>query len=340
MRRVLAGRGAAIAVALATLAVPGCGGPDVGDTTIQAGSRDADASPTRDYTAATTGGEGPARPGLDVPADPAVPEDPPSVGPAVGSVEPGEPAAAPEPAEAPATAPAPEPGEPAAAPEPAEAPGTAPRLESSADTPGQAAPPDPEGGVGEVAAYGGAAAPESSGIAARGLQQDTAPEPSGGSGGTSEPSSGTAGSQYGGEARASGTPYTYFDGDVERTVWLLSPEPEPDQRAAGVSGDAAGAGQNQPGDDLVFVDESGSAMTLPGGVVLLLDPGWSATEVESFLSGNQIALDRATPLGWIDNGFLIETDPGLASLELANALATQTGVVLSSPNWGSEVVPR
>ena len=77
-----------------------------------------------------------------------------------------------------------------------------------------------------------------------------------------------------------------------------------------------------------------------GGVVLLLDPEWSTSDVESFLSGNQIAPDRAAPLGWIDNGFLIETEPGLASLELANALVTQEGVMLSSPNWAQELVPR
>ena len=40
---------------------------------------------------------------------------------------------------------------------------------------------------------------------------------------------------------------------------------------------------------------------------------------------------------WL-NGFFVETEPGLASLRLANSLVGQPGVVLSSPNWVLEVV--
>ena len=35
-------------------------------------------------------------------------------------------------------------------------------------------------------------------------------------------------------------------------------------------------------------------------------------------------MDRTTELGLIQNGFLIETEPGCPSLELANPLADQT----------------
>ena len=37
------------------------------------------------------------------------------------------------------------------------------------------------------------------------------------------------------------------------------------------------------------------------------------------------------------NAFFVETAPGLPSLFLANALAVQDGVQLSSPNWLMEV---
>ena len=39
----------------------------------------------------------------------------------------------------------------------------------------------------------------------------------------------------------------------------------------------------------------------------------------------------------IQNGFLIETEPGFPSLELANALVDQDGLLISSPNWWTEV---
>ena len=42
-------------------------------------------------------------------------------------------------------------------------------------------------------------------------------------------------------------------------------------------------------------------------------------------------------MGFLENGFLVETEPGFPSLELANALASQDGVVMSSPNWWTEI---
>ena len=78
-------------------------------------------------------------------------------------------------------------------------------------------------------------------------------------------------------------------------------------------------------------------MTLPGGIVLALDPQWDQATVEKFFSRNGIALERASELDFLDNGFFVETEPGLLSLELANSLAGQDGVILSSPNWAREV---
>lgn len=78
-------------------------------------------------------------------------------------------------------------------------------------------------------------------------------------------------------------------------------------------------------------------MTLPGGVLLLLDSGLDQAKVESFFSQNEIPLDRVSELGFLENGFFVETGPGLPSLELANALAAQDGVLISSPNWWIEV---
>jgi hypothetical protein len=72
-------------------------------------------------------------------------------------------------------------------------------------------------------------------------------------------------------------------------------------------------------------------------VLLLLDPDWSESRVNQFFADNGIALGDVSALGWIGNGYLIETAPGFPSLTLANALAGQEGVEISSPNWWQEV---
>lgn len=91
----------------------------------------------------------------------------------------------------------------------------------------------------------------------------------------------------------------------------------------------------------VFRSESGGGlMTLPGGVMLALDPEWDEAQVDSFFSNNGISPEQVSELGFIPNGFLVNTDPGFPSLELANELAEQEGVEISSPNWWTEVEAR
>lgn len=156
--------------------------------------------------------------------------------------------------------------------------------------------------------------------------------------GASEHREGSAGSSAGTHERP-GEVLTFRDGDAERTVRPVAQEPQ--SRAAGTGAvPEAGRGQRTVPGGSVFVSESGSRMTLPGGVVLLLDPAWSASEAESFFAANEIPLDQVSELGWIGNGFLVATEPGMASLELANVLASQPGVELSSPNWARELVPE
>ena len=81
-------------------------------------------------------------------------------------------------------------------------------------------------------------------------------------------------------------------------------------------------------------------MTLPGGVLLVLSSGWSQAETNAFFSNNGIKMDRVSELDYVANGFSVETEPGFPSLDLANALAVQDGVEISSPNWGREVTSR
>ena len=88
----------------------------------------------------------------------------------------------------------------------------------------------------------------------------------------------------------------------------------------------------------VFKSESGGElMTLPGGVLLALDPTWDETQVEDFFSQNGISAGQVSDLDFIPNGFVVETDAGFPSLDLANELAAQDGVAISSPNWSRQV---
>ena len=92
------------------------------------------------------------------------------------------------------------------------------------------------------------------------------------------------------------------------------------------------------GAEPVFRSESGGElMTLPGGVLLALDADWDESQVDDFFERNGISADRVSELDFITNGFVVETEPGFPSLELANALAGQDGVTVSSPNWWREV---
>ena len=81
-------------------------------------------------------------------------------------------------------------------------------------------------------------------------------------------------------------------------------------------------------------------MTLPGGVLLSLDSGWDQAQVESFFSQNGISMDRVEAMEFLPNGFLVKTAPGFPSLELANSLAAQDGVEVSSPNWWTQFEAR
>ena len=143
------------------------------------------------------------------------------------------------------------------------------------------------------------------------------------------------------------TEYAWEDGDRTLTVTLqtdLVLEESTGEVAKGSlaatpsgsvvrSADAQGGNTGLP----VFRSSSGALMTLPGGLLLLLDQDWSETRVNQFFADNGIALADVSELEWIDNGYFIETAPGFPSLTLANALAGQEGVELSSPNWWQEV---
>ena len=141
------------------------------------------------------------------------------------------------------------------------------------------------------------------------------------------------------------TEYTWEDGDRTLTVILQSDLIiDEDASSKGAMADAPGgaivkssAARSEDKGLPVFKSQSGALMTLPGGVLLVLDPDSGQSDVSAFFSSNSIKLDRVEELGYIKNGYFIETEPGFPSLDLANTLATQTAVIVSSPNWWTEM---
>ena len=148
-----------------------------------------------------------------------------------------------------------------------------------------------------------------------------------------------------------GDPYTWQDGDRTMTVKLqtdLVVEKDSDglprdivsANEGGTNVVRSAEGQAKSSTLPVFRSESGALMTLPGGVLLVLSADWSQVETNAFFSNNGIKMDRVSELGYVANGFFVETEPGFPSLDLANALAAQDGVRISSPNWGREATPK
>ena len=143
--------------------------------------------------------------------------------------------------------------------------------------------------------------------------------------------------------------YTWDDGGDTRRVWLRSdlvvqPSSENTNRDAvvrdggGESIVKSGPRHNEANSEPVFRTESSQLATLPGGVILVLDRSWDRARVDAFFAGRVIDPARVQDLTFAPNAFLVETEPGLPSLELANALAGLDGVIISSPNWRSELV--
>ena len=158
--------------------------------------------------------------------------------------------------------------------------------------------------------------------------------------GTPAPGGGTKGGSTG----PTGPAYTWQDGDAARQVWLQS-DPVADTRGArssegqgNIVPKQASRGETTSGP--VFRSSSGTRMTLPGGVLLSLDPEWDEARVNAFLAANGIARSRVSAQSFAANGYFVTTAPGFPSLNLANALAGQEGVLISSPNWETAAAPK
>ena len=147
------------------------------------------------------------------------------------------------------------------------------------------------------------------------------------------------------EAREDGdsstqTTYTWHDGEHSRTVTYqaeLTVVTSREGESEIVPRQAASAQSDEPP---VFRSDTGELMTLPGGVLLVLDADSDQSTIDQFFAVNGISRGRVHDQTFTTNAFLVETEPGLPSLNLANQLAGQEGVVIASPNWEREATPQ
>ena len=147
------------------------------------------------------------------------------------------------------------------------------------------------------------------------------------------------------EAREDGdsstqTTYTWRDGEHSRTVTYqaeLTVVTSRDGESEIVPRQAASAQSDGPP---VFRSDTGELMTLPGGVLLVLNPDSDQSTIDQFFAVNGISKHRVHDQTFTTNAFFIDTEPGLPSLNLAIQLAGQEGVVIASPNWEREATPQ
>ncbi len=240
------------------------------------------------------------------------------------------------------TSPPPDPRPPATAPEPTATP--APSTEAAATgvaAPAESAPSERSPGAERSVDAG--RGPESGRPASRTGKPGTTPTAAARTARDS-PESGASGASAGQE-------YTWYDGDRVERVTLesgLVAQPSSRNTASDVVTRDYGqtsiverqprhaTGDTQP----VFRSSGGQLMTLPGGVLLVLDDAWEQARVDRFFADNGISTGAVERRDWAVNAFYIQTAPGLPSLNLANQLAVLEGVEISSPNWQTDVSLR
>ena len=261
-------------------------------------------------------------------------------------------ASTPSPVTSPSPAGAPAPAPPTLTPTPdAGAPPTAATASSEAPSATVAAP-TPQPSATPTAASGGPGAAAADPKPTQSLARDD--------GAGSEPDTKAGGSQRRegtskGEADSgapTGTVYTWQDGDRTERVYLASDltvqanADTTDDDEVVVRGASESIVRSPPGGEgattskPVFRSQGGALMTLPGGVLLVLDDAWDPARVKRFFADNGISTGDVEERDWAVNAFFIRTAPGFASLNLANALAPLEGVEISSPNWQTQVTTR
>ncbi len=83
---------------------------------------------------------------------------------------------------------------------------------------------------------------------------------------------------------------------------------------------------------------SGRMRSLPGNIIVYLNPAWDETDVNRWVSGRNLEIVKKLEIG--PNIFVLKTGPGLEALETANTLYKSGKVIAAFPDWWEEAAPR
>ncbi len=168
------------------------------------------------------------------------------------------------------------------------------------------------------------------------------------------------------ETKAKLQQYTWYDGNQKRSVWL-NPEllaefrsttpatnqsnTEPSSKKANttptfirflaVKSSATALKSTDQHLSPVFhttASLSGTKKALPGNVIVQMKPDWTIDQIHTWFQQQNVTVIQ--PLTFAPNAFLIQSNAGLESLNLANRLYETGDVVLASPNWWQERAKR
>ncbi len=83
---------------------------------------------------------------------------------------------------------------------------------------------------------------------------------------------------------------------------------------------------------------SGRMRSLPGNIIVYLNPAWDEATVNRWVSGRNLEIVKKLEIG--PNIFVLKTGPGLETLETANTLYKSGEVIAAFPDWWEEAAPR
>jgi hypothetical protein len=177
--------------------------------------------------------------------------------------------------------------------------------------------------------------------------------------------------QVTGKAMSLGAAHYWYDGQRKRQIWLnprlqahFYPTPEalldipsraaqadaqvlletPFIRIVEIPLDAPGTRSEVQSQDLssaVFHDTPsahGALRALPGGIIIYLSPDWDEHRATAWLESQ--GLRRIARLPVNGHVVLVESAPGLAALEQANALYEAGEVLAAFPDWWRHAQPK
>lgn len=80
----------------------------------------------------------------------------------------------------------------------------------------------------------------------------------------------------------------------------------------------------------------GQRMVLPGGIIVTFKAGWDENKVKQWADSKGLTIKQKMNFG---NMYVLNSEPGLASLNLANSIYESGEVEGASPNWWQELQP-